>query len=166
GAADTAYPALVFYQLRHLWQTGRELISQLIADLVRQQEERERRAHLAQHNRRQFARRQAAEGVLRAAQGPHEQATAQLAALEKERAALTRLWHYFERRALQRRIAVAAAAVMSAGVSLGEADTSPAPNSLAFTEGDVLPAAGPQADAPLPNVLAEDTWDLFRILLR
>jgi hypothetical protein len=23
GAAETAYPALVFYQLRHLWQTGR-----------------------------------------------------------------------------------------------------------------------------------------------
>src|SRR5256885_13680551 len=121
GAAETAYPALVFYQLRHLWQTGRELVTQLIADLVRQQEERERRAHLAQHNRRQFDRRQAAEGVLRAAQGPHDQAAAQLAALEKERAALTRLWHYFERRALQRRIAAAEAAVVSAGASLGEA---------------------------------------------
>ena len=48
----------------------------------------------------------------------------------------------------------------------GEADTSPAPNSLAFTEGDALPAAGPRADAPPPNVLAEDTWDLFRVLLR
>ena len=278
GAAETAYPALVFYQLRRLWQTGRELISQMVADLVRQQEERERRAHLAQHNRRQFARRPGAEGVLRAAQGLHEQATAQLAAVEKERAALTRFWHYFERRALQRRIAAAEAAVVSAGVSLGEAqlgveaiageatpefpgltlparrainltaiayaealclrlmplkapmltlareaiarretaddygsprecvllmgqiarahtlisaregvtqeirarserlqrvaryrgeaDTSPAPSSLAFTEGDVLPAAGPRADATLPNVLAEDTWDLFRVLLR
>ncbi|MFX5587059.1 hypothetical protein ABTE16_20150, partial [Acinetobacter baumannii] len=26
GAADTAYPALVFYQLRRLWESGRELI--------------------------------------------------------------------------------------------------------------------------------------------
>ena len=49
----------------------------------------------------------------------------------------------------------------------GEADTSPAANSLAFTEDDVLPGATPGADATrLPNVLAEDTWDLFRILLR
>jgi uncharacterized coiled-coil protein SlyX len=279
GAAETAYPALVFYQLRHLWQTGRELISQLIADLVRQQDERERRAHLAQHNRRQFDRRQAAESGLRTAQGLHEQVTAQRAELEKERAALTRLWHYFKRRALQRRIAAAEAAVVSAGVSLGEAqlgvegiareptpefpglslparrainltaiayaealclrltqlkaplltlareatarretaddygtprecvllmgqiarahtliteragvtqeikvrserlqrvaryrseaDTTPATNSLAFTEGDVPPAAEQQADARVvPNVLAEDTWDLFRILLR
>jgi hypothetical protein len=279
GAAETAYPALVFYQLRHLWQSGRELITQLVADLVRQQEERERRAHLAQHNHRQFARRQGAETELRAAQALHAQATAQHAALAAERSQLTRFWHYFKRRALERRVVGAEAAMASAGGSLGqaqltveeiardatpafqglslearrainlaaiayaealcvrltplktpmltlareatarretpddygsprdcvllmgqiarahqllgapasiaeeikvrserlqrvaryrgEADTSPVPNSLAFTEGDVLAAATPGAEATrLPNVLAEDTWDLFRILLR
>jgi hypothetical protein len=279
GAAESAYPALVFYQLRHLWQSGRELITQLVADLVRQQEERERLAHLAQHNQRQFARRQGAENQLREAQALHAQATAQLAALEAERAQLTRFWHYFKRRALQRRIADAEAAVASAGGSLGQAqltveeiardaapefqglslparrainlaaiayaealcvrllqlktpmlalareatarretpdeygsprdcvllmgqiarahqligaragvteeirarterlqrvalyrgaaDTSPVVNSLASSEGDVLLPAAPGADAArLPNVLAEDTWDLFRILLR
>ena len=279
GAAETAYPALVFYQLRHLWQTGRELVSQLIADLVRQQDERERRVHLAQHNRNLFARRQAADSVLHAAQGLHGQATARLAELETERVALNRWWHYFKRRALQRRIAAAEAAVVSAGVSLregqlgveeiaraptpefpglslparrtinlaaiayaealclrltqlkapmltlareatarretpddygsprecvllmgeiarahrllgtragvteeikvrserlqrvaryrGATDTSPIPNSLAFSEGDVLLVAALGANAArLPNVLAEDTWDLFRILLR
>ena len=51
----------MFYQLRALWQLGRELIEQFVADLARQQEERERRAHFAEHNRRQFARRQAVE---------------------------------------------------------------------------------------------------------
>ncbi len=279
GATETAYPALVFYQLRHLWQSGRELITQLIADLGRQQEERERRAHLAQHNRRQFARRQGAENELRAAQALHAQATAQLAALETERSQLTRFWHYFKRRALERRAASAEAAVVSAGGSLGQAqlaveeiagdatpefqglslparrainlaaiayaevlcvrlvplkspmlalareatarretpddygsprdcvllmgqiarahqligardgvaeeikvrserlqrvacyrgaaDSSPVANSLAFTEGDVLVTGALGADAArLPNVLAEDTWDLFRILLR
>jgi hypothetical protein len=41
------------------------------------------------------------------------------------------------------------------------------PNSLAFSEGDALLVAAPGADAARPpNVLAEDTWDLFRILLR
>jgi hypothetical protein len=41
-------------------------------------------------------------------------------------------------------------------------------DSLAFSAGDVLAseARGAAAAAQLPNVLAEDTWDLFRILLR
>ena len=68
GAPESGYPALVFYQLRRLWQSGRELIEQFVADLARQQEERERRAHFAEHNRRQFARRQAVEAELRAAE--------------------------------------------------------------------------------------------------
>src|SRR5262249_9854968 len=82
GIADTAYPALVFYQLRHLWQSGRELLTAFAADLARQQEDRERRAHLAQHNREQFARRQAAEAALNAAQALHAESTAQVATLE------------------------------------------------------------------------------------
>src|SRR4029077_113448 len=104
GVAETAYPALVFYQLRRLWQSGRELVGALIADLARQQDERERRAHLAQHNREQFAHRQSAEGELLAAQALHTEASAQLTTLEGERAALARFWHYFRRRALARRI--------------------------------------------------------------
>ncbi len=31
GAQDSGYPALVFYQLRGLWQLGRELIEQFVA---------------------------------------------------------------------------------------------------------------------------------------
>ena len=279
GAPETAYPTLVFYQLRRLWQTGRELITAFVADLSRQQEDRERRAHLAQHNREQFARRQAAEGELHAAQTLRAEAGAQLAALEGERAALTRFWHYFRRRALERRIGAAQLAVASAdatvvqaqarvdeiaaesaaefpGMSLqsrrsinlaaiacaevlcqrltelktpllelarqaigrreqgaeygnpkecvllmgeiarahrlladrgglaneirdrgerlksvaryrGPKDTAPQVDCLSPSEGDVLamPAQGAKA-ARLPNVLAEDTWDLFRVLLR
>jgi hypothetical protein len=46
-------------------------------------------------------------------------------------------------------------------------DTAPQVECLAPSEGDVLavPAQG-RAAARLPNVLAEDTWDLFRVLLR
>src|ERR1700730_16877406 len=47
GAQESGYPALVFYQLRGLWQLGRELIEQFVADLARQLEERERRLHFA-----------------------------------------------------------------------------------------------------------------------
>jgi hypothetical protein len=107
GAADTAYPALVFYQLRGLWQAGRELV--------------ERRAHLAQHNRRLFARRQEAEEQLRSAQALHADATEHVGALAAERAKLTRLWHYFKRRALERRIGAAQAVLSSAGTALDEA---------------------------------------------
>jgi hypothetical protein len=279
GSPETAYAALVFYQLRRLWQSGRELLTQFVADLARQGEERERRAHLAQQNRQQFARRQAAEEQLRAAQALHLEAGAQLAALESQRAALGRWWHYFKRRALAQRIDAAQAGLDSAGRALDEAqqsveaiarespaefpglslptrrainlaaiayaetlclrltelkaplvrlareataareagndygtaqqcvllmgqisraqtllagrdglteeirtrserlksvaryrstgDSTPLVESLAFSEGDVL-AVGALAlnAAPLPNVLAEDTWDLFRVLLR
>ncbi len=46
-------------------------------------------------------------------------------------------------------------------------DTSPTPESIAFSEGDVLAGETLGASAArMPNVLAEDTWDLFRVLLR
>jgi hypothetical protein len=49
----------------------------------------------------------------------------------------------------------------------GPADTSPMSDSLAMTEGDVLETEATGAGATrMPNVLGEDTWDLFRILLR
>jgi hypothetical protein len=280
GKTDTAYSALVFYQLRRLWQTGRELVTQFVADLVRQQEERERRAHLARHNRRQFARRQTAEGQLRTARALQQEAAAQVEALESEQRALTRLWHYFKRRALERRILSAQGALAAADATLAQAraslehiaqeaaaqfpglslparrainlaaiayaevlclrlgelktplvmlartatgqrevgddygspkecvllmgeiaraqrlisaraglaeeirarterlkpaaryravgDSAPLVDSLAHSEGDVLAggALGAVAAARLPNVLAEDTWDLFRILVR
>ncbi|MGC1730170.1 MAG: hypothetical protein WA747_12440, partial [Steroidobacteraceae bacterium] len=102
GANETAYSALVFYQLRRLWQCGRELLTRFVADLARQQDERERRHHLALHNRQLFARRQGCEGHVRTAQSLSETAAAQLATLESERARLTRWWHYFKRRALER----------------------------------------------------------------
>jgi hypothetical protein len=279
GVADTAYPALVFYQLRRLWQTGRELVSAFAADLARQQEERERRAHLAQHNSQQFARRESTEGELRAAQALQVEGRTQLESLEGERTRLTPFWHYFKRRALERRIGAAQVALAGAeeavaqaqarvaeidresaaefpGLSLqarrsinlaaiacaevlclrltelktplvelarqavgqrepgsdygtpkdcvllmgeiarahrllgereglggeiraraerlksvaryrGPKDTSPQVECLAPSEGDVLtvPAHGATA-ARVPNVLAEDTWDLFRVLLR
>jgi hypothetical protein len=124
GSAGTAYSALAFYQLRRLWQSGRELLTTFVADLVRQQEERERRAHLAQHNRAQFARRHSAEKDLHAAQGVQLEAGAQLAALEGERGSLTRFWHYFKRRALERRIAAAHAALAAASAALAGAPRS------------------------------------------
>jgi hypothetical protein len=279
GSPETAYTALVFYQLRRLWQSGRELITTFVADLHRQQEERERKAHLAHHNRRQFARRQSAEKQLATAHELHEQARQRHESLESERAALTRLWHYFKRRALTQRIESERVALEQAAATLSQAqlaleeitrggepqfpgvslaarrainlaaiayaevlclrvatlkaplvelarqatgqrevsddygspkecvllmgqisraqkliaeraglaeeirargerlqrvaryrtgnDSTPLTDSLAFSEGDVLAVAAlGSAATRLPNVLGEDIWDLFRILLR
>jgi hypothetical protein len=278
GVAESAYPALVFYQLRRLWQAGRDLIKQFVADLVRQQEERERRAHLAQHNRRLFARRATVATQLQAAQALAAEAAGEVAALEAQRAQLNRFWHYFKRRHLEQRVTAAHAAAAAAGSSLNQAqravedldrenvpefpglslparrainiaaiayaqvlclrlgvmkpplvqmareatgrreatddygsprecvllmgqiqsahqllerrdtlpaeikartgaltgaaryrgpeDTTPVPNSLDPGSADVLKEPARGTGTPLPNVLSEDTWDLFRILLR
>jgi hypothetical protein len=277
GMVDTAYPALVFYQLRALWQLGRETIEQFVTDLARQQEERERRLHVAECNRRQFARRQNVESGLRSAETELIDAQARLNELERARARLTRFWHYFKRREMDTRLqgargllrnadaALASAraaveeldneatppfpglsletrrAINTAAIAYAEAlcfrlidsplvtlakeatarreaaesygtradcealiaqigkarvalqtkgsiaqevkartdrlkaaskfrnpaDTVPTVESLATSEGDVLATAslGRRA-ARMPNVLSEDTWDLFRILLR
>jgi hypothetical protein len=277
GLSESGFPALVFYQLRRLWQFGRELIEQFVAELARQLEERERRAHLAEHNRRQFARRQDVEARLNAAQTAASEARARLADLNTAHARLTRFWHYFKRRSVARQRDAARAAAGVADLAMdaardvatqleqepqpefpglsvearrtinmtaiayaevlcvrlnktplvalareatarreitddygsradcealmvqierassiiqsrtnvanevkerGErlrkiaryrntADTVPTSESLAFSEGDAPgePASGASV-AKLPNVLAEDTWDLFRVLLR
>jgi hypothetical protein len=277
GAQDSGYPALVFYQLRGLWQLGRELIEQFVADLARQLEDRERRAHFAENNRKLFAKRQGVESQLRAAETGAADAGANLASLQAQLAELTRFWHYFKKRSLAHQVESAKSLVSGAEVTLTEAraafeavekegspefpglsldarrainvasiayaevlclrlvktklvalareatarrevaddygsraeceslmaeiararaliqartniaqevktrserlkqiaryrganDSSPTPESIAFGEGDVLAGETLGASAArMPNVLAEDTWDLFRVLLR
>src|SRR3974390_513080 len=121
GLVETAYPALVFYQLRALWQCGRELIEQFVVELTGQQDERERRAHLADCNRRQFARRKAVDGNLRAAETALADVQAHQAQLGATRATLTRFWHFFKRRDVDRRLLAAGHAVAAAGAALEEA---------------------------------------------
>ena len=55
----------------------------------------------------------------------------------------------------------------STAAYLGDFETVPIPESCGVSEGDVL-AHGSQGvtSAKLPNVVAEDTWDLFKVLLR
>src|ERR1700689_1867788 len=81
--SDTAYPPLGFYQVRELWSLGRTLLTQFVAELAEQQEERERRAFLAEYNRRQFDRRQGIDTNLRAAEGPAAEARAAVAEIEQ-----------------------------------------------------------------------------------
>src|SRR5688572_8472054 len=121
AASETAYPALVFYQLRGLWQYGRELIEQFVADLSKQQEERERRAHLAECNRRRFARRQETEGMLRQAESELAAANERVAEADRANAKLDKLWHYFARRSAQRARGAARALAAQAEGALAQA---------------------------------------------
>jgi len=59
------------------------------------------------------------------------------------------------------------ARLRSTAAYLGEFETVPVPESCGVSEGDVM-AHGSQGvtAAKLPNVVAEDTWDLFKVLLR
>lgn len=101
---ETAYPTLVFYQLRELWSLGRTLLTQFVAELAEQQEERERRAFLADYNRRQFDRRQGIDANLRLAEGRAADARTAVSELEQRMQSLRRFWHYFKRRALRQRL--------------------------------------------------------------
>ena len=118
GLTETAYPALVFYQLRAMWQRGREILEQFTAELAAQQEERERRALFVEFNRAQFARRQAAEAAMRTAQAQFNDAQQFVTELTARRAVLTRFWHYFKRRDLDRRLTGARTTLDLAAVRL------------------------------------------------
>jgi hypothetical protein len=104
SAPETAYPALVFYQLRELWALGRTVLMQFTAELAEQQEERERRAFLAEHNRRQFDRRQGIDATLRLAEARAADARNVATEIEQRMQALRAFWHYFKRRALRQQL--------------------------------------------------------------
>ena len=115
GLAETAYPALVFYQLRALWQRGHDLLEQFSGELAATQEERQRKALLAGFNRQQFIKRQASEAAVREAVTRLQMAQQFVAELQVQRGKLVRFWHYFRRRDLDRRVLAAQAVVQETG---------------------------------------------------
>jgi hypothetical protein len=98
----SAYPALVFYQLRDLWAQGRELLRQFSSELESQQLDRERKLYFAEFNRRQFAQRQAAENACLEAISAAAAARARVGELERQLAGLQRFWHFLARRRVSR----------------------------------------------------------------
>ncbi len=103
----TGYTAMVFYQLRDLWSAGRKLLDEFIRELAVQREDHERRQFLADHNRRQFARRQGVEATLREVSATAETARDRAGLLRERLGQLGRWWHYFKRRALRHELQAA-----------------------------------------------------------
>ena len=96
--------ALVFFQLKALWKVGSESVAALVQELSLQQEERERRAFLADHHGRQFELRRSAESAFQAAQQAHARGREALSQLQRDRSANAAWWRYFKRRGLDARI--------------------------------------------------------------
>jgi hypothetical protein len=104
---ESAYPTLVFYQLRELWNLGRTLLTQFVAELAAQQEDRERKAFVAEHNREQFGRRQGIEAKLREAENRAVAARDAVAQFEQELTRLRQFWHFFKRRTIRQHLQTA-----------------------------------------------------------
>src|SRR6185295_1884185 len=72
-----------------------------------------------------------------------------------------------QRAGITQEVAVRSERLRATATYLGDFETVPIPESCAVSEGDVI-THGSQGvtAAKLPNVVAEDTWDLFKVLLR
>jgi len=96
--ANTGFGALVFYQLRGLWKTCHQQLSQFAADLTRTQESRETTKHNVDCEAAKAAR---LADVDRRIEAAYERADAQRQSLgqaQNDLSRLTAFWHYFERR--------------------------------------------------------------------
>jgi hypothetical protein len=72
-----------------------------------------------------------------------------------------------QRSGITQELAARSERLRSTAAYLGENETVPIPESCGVSEGDVLTHGSHGVTAAkLPNVVAEDTWDLFRVLLQ
>ena len=104
---ESAYPTLVFYQLRELWNLGRTLLTQFVAELAAQQEDRERKAFFAEHNRQQFERRQGIEAKLREAENKAGRRARRGGAVRAGARAPAPVLAFFKRRTIRQRLQTA-----------------------------------------------------------
>ncbi|HLQ13824.1 MAG TPA: hypothetical protein VK130_11360 [Steroidobacteraceae bacterium] len=118
---DSAYPTLVFYQLRELWNLGRNLLQQFVGELEAQKIEQERKSYFAQFNRQQFGRRQTVEAAYMSAEGAASAARAGVNEQLRLLAGLQRFWHYFQRRSVNRALHAANIQALLAEQALSEA---------------------------------------------
>ena len=98
GDPKTGFGALVFFQLRALWKSCHQQLSNFAADLTRQQEAREVAKHKADVDAEKNARLADADQRLRAAGAAADAQRRHLADEQQEIGRLTAFWHYFKRR--------------------------------------------------------------------
>jgi hypothetical protein len=120
GDPTPGFGALVFFQLRALWKTCHQQLSQFTIDLTRQQEARETARHAAQCEAQKNGRLEEVEQRLQAAAADADEQRGQLAAAQSELERLTRFWHYFKRRKQQRQVETLRQGVLVADSAVGD----------------------------------------------
>jgi phage shock protein A len=105
GDPEAGFDSLAFFQLRGLWRACHRQLEQFVGELSRQQEERERLAHVAAFSKDKNARLAAAELRVREFDPMVEEARATLEALEARYRSLRGFWNYFRRRRLAEQVA-------------------------------------------------------------
>lgn len=118
--ARTGFAALVFYQLRGLWKTCHQQLSQFAADLTRQQEAREAAHHKSECETERNYRLADVDGRLQEAAADADLKREQLAASQTELTRLTAFWHYFKRRRLQKSLEELRQGVIVADAAVGD----------------------------------------------
>jgi hypothetical protein len=98
GDPEAGFDALAFFQLRALWRACNGQLVQFVAELARQQEEREGLAHAAAFTKDKNARLAAAEIRVRELDPMVAEARAALDSLEARHRSLRGFWNYFRRR--------------------------------------------------------------------
>lgn len=105
GDPESGFDSLVFFQLRALWRACHSQLGQFISELARQQEERERLAHVAAFTKDKAARLAQAEIRVRELDPMVDEARSTLMALEAQYRSLRGFWNYFRRRKVAETVA-------------------------------------------------------------
>ena len=100
GTPERGFDALVHFGLRAVWRSCRAQIEQLVQDLRRQREERERRRQLDEFQLDRGDRLKLADLRLVAAARDAEAARGGLTRVQREMESLRGFWNYFRRRRL------------------------------------------------------------------
>ena len=118
--ARTGFAALVFYQLRGLWKTCHQQLSQFATDLTRQQEAKETARHKSECETERNLRLGDVDTRLQEAAADADLKREHLAAAQNELTRLTAFWHYFRRRRLQKSLEVLKQGVVLADAVVGD----------------------------------------------
>jgi hypothetical protein len=116
----TGFGALVFFQLRGLWKTCHQQLSQFTTELTRQQEAKEAARHKAECETERNLRLADVDERLQAAAAEADLKRGQFAGAQDELSRLTAFWYYFKRRRLRKSLDTVRQGVVLADAAVGD----------------------------------------------
>lgn len=101
---DDGYRAIVYFQLRELWNACHDKLARFSEELTKQQQDRERKRQIMQFNQDRQKRLKEVSGRIVSVKAEADDVKRLLAAVTAERDGLTGFWNYFKRREIQQSI--------------------------------------------------------------